>query len=66
MNEAMWAVLSKWDMINIKVKALMSSGQRGMSGELDSCINNLDLAWEICFWSCLASLGNGGILECLG
>ena len=44
MNEAMWAVLSKWDMINIKVKALMSSGQRGMSGELDSCINNLDLA----------------------
>ena len=44
MNEVMWAVLSKWDMINIKVKALMNSGQRGMSGELDSCINNLDLA----------------------
>ena len=34
MNEAMWAVLSKWDMINIEVKALVSSGLRGMSGEL--------------------------------
>ena len=26
MNEAMWAVLSEWDWINIEVKALMSSG----------------------------------------
>ena len=34
MNEAMWAVLSEWDMINIEVKALVSSDLRGMSGEL--------------------------------
>ena len=34
MNETMWAVLSEWDMINIEVKALVSSGLRGMSGEL--------------------------------
>ena len=34
MNEAMWAVLSEWDMINIEVKALVSSGPRGMSREL--------------------------------
>ena len=34
MNEAMWAVLSEWDMINIEVKGLVSSGLRGMSGEL--------------------------------
>ena len=26
MNEAIWAVLSEWDRINIAVKALMSSG----------------------------------------
>ena len=26
MNEAMWAILSKWDRINIEVKALVSSG----------------------------------------
>ena len=44
MNEVMWAVLSEWNGINTEVKALMSSDQRGMSGELDSCINNLDLA----------------------
>ena len=44
MNETIWAVLSEWNMINIEVKALMSSVQRGISGELDNCINNLDLA----------------------
>ena len=26
MNEAMWAVLSEWEGINIEVKALVSSG----------------------------------------
>ena len=34
MNEAMWVVLSEWDMINIEVKALVSSDLKGMSGEL--------------------------------
>ena len=34
MNEVMWTVLSEWDMINIEVKALVSSGLRGMSDEL--------------------------------
>ena len=34
MKETMWAVLSEWDMINIEVEALVSSGLRGMSGEL--------------------------------
>ena len=34
MNETIWAILSEWNMINIEVKALVSSGPRGMSGEL--------------------------------
>ena len=34
MNETIWAVLSEWNMINIEVEALVSSGVRGMSGEL--------------------------------
>ena len=29
MNEVMWAVLSEWDGINTKVKALVSSGLKG-------------------------------------
>ena len=33
MNETMW-VVSEWNMINIEVEALVSSGLRGMSGEL--------------------------------
>ena len=33
MYEAMWIVLSEWDEINIEVKALVSSGLRGMSRE---------------------------------
>ena len=34
MNEVMWTVLSEWDEINIEVKALVSNGLRGISGEL--------------------------------
>ena len=34
MNEVMWAILSEWDGINTEVKALLSSGLKGMSGEL--------------------------------
>ena len=33
MNEVMWAVLSERNGINIEVKALVSSGLRGMSRE---------------------------------
>ena len=34
MNETIWAVLSEWNMINIEVKALVSSDLKRMSGEL--------------------------------